>query len=96
MKSSSAVASSVAFRTSAPAGGVSAPRNQRGPAGASLEVEPGDQIQDAPSNVGGSGAAAAPIQTPFQASLDNVVSHQRGALHADGRPSPSHTLTCQW
>jgi hypothetical protein len=71
-------------------------RNQRGPTGAEPVVEPGDQIQDAPSKPGGSGRAAAPIQHPCQLSFGNVVSHQRGALHAVGRPSPSQTLTCQW
>lgn len=96
VKSSSAVATRVALRISTPAGRVTCPRNQRGPAGAELEVEPGDQIHDAPSKPGGSGAAEEPIQNPCHASFGNVVSHQRGVLHADGRPAPSQTLTCQW
>lgn len=90
------MATRVARSTSVPVGSVVVARNQQGPVGAPSEVEPGDQIHDAPVKPGGSGAAEAPIQNPSQPSFGNVVSHQRGALHADGRSAPSQTLTCQW
>ncbi len=95
MKSSSAVATTVARRTRVPPGRGSAARNQHGPAGASEAVAPGDQIHEAPEREGGCGAGSAPIQRACQSASDNVVSHQRASLQRDARPAPSQTRTRQ-
>ncbi|XKK61637.1 hypothetical protein HFP71_01335 [Streptomyces sp. ARC32] len=82
--------------TTEPAGRVSTARNRRSPSGASEEVAPGDQIQDAPSRDGGAGGPSAPTQPARQPSAGSDVSHQRASLQPERRPAASQTRTCQW
>ncbi|CAM5417660.1 hypothetical protein STENM327S_09516 [Streptomyces tendae] len=96
MKSSSAVAATTARFTTEPAGRASVARNRRSPSGASEDVAPGDQIQEAPSRDGGAGGSSAPIQLARQPSAGSEVSHQRVSLQGERRPAASQTRTCQW
>ncbi|MEU1869985.1 hypothetical protein [Streptomyces sp. NPDC019793] len=71
-------------------------RKRHSPSGASEDVAPGDQIQDAPSRDGGAGGSSAPIQLARQPSAGSDVSHQRASLQREPRPAASQTRTRQW